>query len=177
MANQYYQFTFGFNPPSLATSFQTQGATAWTPYQEPNYNRGQVRSGGPNNSNNPNGPSGNYLVVNAADTVFINLVGPSNWKLATGTALNVIVSQANSPAQGQGYSPFANASVYYPLTAPMGNDGVTMQCQVPGTIPSSANPGPNNWGRYELTIAFTADDGSGNLYNFADDPEMDVQGS
>jgi hypothetical protein len=174
VANQYYQFTFDFTP-SLTTSFQTQGATGWTTYQEPNYNRGQVRAGGPNNPNNPNGPGGSYLVVNVGDTVFINLVGPQDWKLADETAVNVIVSQANSPAQGQGYSPFANSTVYYALTGSMLSDGVTLQCQVPDTI--QANPGPNNWGRYELTIAFTADDGSGNLHKFGDDPEMDVQGS
>ena len=57
------------------------------------------------------------------------------------------------------------------------NDGVTMQYQIPTAIQSSANPGQGNYGRYELTIAFAAADASGNVYYFADDPEMDVQGS
>ena len=79
MANQCYQFVFSFSPLSLSTSFQTSGVTAWTPYQEPNYTRGQVRVGGPNNSSNPNGPAGSYLVVSHGDNVYINFVGPQNW--------------------------------------------------------------------------------------------------
>jgi hypothetical protein len=177
VANQCYQFAFNFSPPSLATSFQTSGATAWTPYQQPNYARGQVRVGGPNNANNPNGPAGNYLVVSPADNVFINLVGPQGWTVPTGSVLQVIVSQANSPAPSQGYSPFANSAVYYALTGTLMNDNVTRQYQIPTPIQSSANPGPGNYGRYELTIAFAAADASGTVYYFADDPEMDVQGS
>jgi hypothetical protein len=177
MANQVYQFAFNFSPLSLATSFQTSGVTAWAPYQQPNFTRGQLRTGGPNNPNNPNGPSGNYLVVAPGDSVFINLVGPTNWKVPNGMQLQVIVSQADSPAQGQGYSPFTNGYVQYSLNGTMMNDGVTMQYQIPGTIQTSANPGNGNWARFELTVAFSAADASGNVYYFADDPEMDVQGS
>jgi hypothetical protein len=177
MANQVYQFVFSFSPLSLSTSFQTSGVTAWTPYQEPNYTRGQVRVGGPNNPSNPNGPAGSYLVVSPGDNVYINLVGPQGWTVPTGSVLQVIVSQANSPAQSQGYSPFASTYVSYQLTGTLMNDGVTMQYQIPTPIQSNANPGRGNYGRYELTIAFAAADASGNVYYFADDPEMDVQGS
>jgi hypothetical protein len=177
VASQVYQFAFTFSPVSMTTSFQTSGATAWASYQQPNFTRGQFRAGGPNNPNNPNGPSGNYLVVAPGDSVFINLVGPTNWKVPNGMQLQVIVSQADSPAQGQGYSPFANGQVQYSLSGTMMNDGVTMQYQIPGTVQSSANPGQGNWARYELTVAFSAADASGNVYYFADDPEMDVQGS
>jgi hypothetical protein len=177
VASQYYQFAFNFNAPAVATSFQTQGAANWTPYQQPNYTNGQIRTGGPNNPTNPNGPSGNYLVANVGDTVYINLVGPTGWK-AGGTVLQVIVSQANSPGSAQGASPFVNNQVFFGgLTGTLQGDGVTMQYTLPSTIQASANPGGGNYNRYELTIAFTAQDASGNSYNFSDDPEMDVQGS
>jgi hypothetical protein len=87
VANQVYQFTFNFSPIWLRTAFQTSGVTAWTPYQQPNYQRGQNRAGGPNPPNNPNGTSGNYLVANAGDNVFINLVGPQGWKMPSQTYL------------------------------------------------------------------------------------------
>lgn len=175
MANQYYQFGFTFGSSILATSYQTQGAATWTPYQEPDYKNGQIRTGGPNNSNNPSGPAGNYLVVNANDNVFINLQGPSGWQ-ANGTVLNVIVSPANSPGSGQGCSPFANNQVFFSgLTGTLQGDGVTMQYALPA-IPATLNPGQGNYYRYELTIAFTAQDSTGAAYNFSDDPEMDVQG-
>jgi len=176
VANQYYQFAFTFSPQSLTTSFQTQGASSWTQYQEPNFSRGQPRSGGPNH-NNPNGPAGNYLVASSGDTVFIKLIGPSGWQMAPQSKLMVIVSQANWPGQSQGYSPFSNNYVFYPLDAVGGyqSDG-SLNFQL-DTVQPSANPGNGNFNRYELTVAFAAQDGSGNLYYFADDPEMDVQGS
>ena len=175
MANQVYRFTFGFSPVSLRTDFQTSGVTAWQPYQEPSFSPGQVRAGGPGQGNNPN--AGSYLVAAPGDNVFINLVGPTGWKMPQGTQLQVIVSQANSPATGQGFSPFAGGNnVSYQLTAPMLPDGVTMQFQLP-SIPATLTPGAGNYWRYELTIAFTAADSSGNVYYFADDPEMDVLGS
>jgi hypothetical protein len=176
MAYQVYQFTFTFSPLSLTTAFQTSGVTAWTPYEQPNFTRGQLRSGGPNKSN-PNGPSGNYLVAAPGDSVFINLVGPAGWAVPSGSLLQVIVSQAPSPARGQGFSPFANNNVWYALSGTMMSDNVTMQYQIPNAIPSGANPGPGNFARYELTVAFAAADASGNVYYFSDDPEMDVQGS
>jgi hypothetical protein len=109
--------------------------------------------------------------------VYINLVGPTGWK-ASGTVLQVIVSQANSPGSAQGASPFVNNQVFFGgLTGTLQGDGVTMQYTLPSTIQASANPGGGNYNRYELTIAFTAQDASGNSYNFSDDPEMDVQGS
>jgi hypothetical protein len=86
------------------------------------------------------------------------------------------VSQADSPAQGQGFSPFTNSRVFYALTGTMLSDNQTMQFQL-DSVPVAANPGQGNWNRYELTVAFTAQDTSGNLYNFSDDPEMDVQGA
>jgi hypothetical protein len=176
VANRYYQFAFDFGSPNLVTSFQTQGASSWSAYQEPNFTRGQPRTGGPN-PGNPNGPAGNYLVANAGDSVFINLKGPAGWAVPSGSALQVIVSQANSPGHGQGSTPFANGWVYYELTGTMQTDGVTMQYQLPSAIQASANPGQGNFNRYELTVAFAAKDGSNNVYYFADDPEMDVQGS
>jgi hypothetical protein len=176
VANQYYQFAFTFSSPNLVTSFQTQGASSWSSYNEPNFTRGQLRTGGPN-PNNPNGPSGNYLAVNTGDTILINLMGPAGWTMPPNSALQVIVSQANSPGSGQGATPFANGYVYYELTGTMQGDGVTMQFQLPSAIQASANPGHGNYNRYELTVAFAAQDGNGNIYYFADDPEMDVQGS
>ena len=92
----------------------------------------------------------------------------------------MIVSQANSPGQSQGLTPFANGYVYYALPMAGGTllpDGVTRQFQIPGTIQPSANPGQGNFNRYELTVAFSANDASGNTYYYSDDPEMDVQGS
>ena len=179
MANQYYRFTFAFNPVSLTTSFQTEGDSAWTAYQEPNYNNGQVRTGGPNNANNPNGPSGNYLVVGSQDNVFIQLVGPpQGWSmLSSDSQLHVIVSQANSPGSSQGFSPFSGGFVYYPITgAPIG--GGVMQFQIPSVIQATAVPGAGNYNRYELTVAFSVTDTtSGTAYYFGDDPEMDVQGT
>ena len=176
MANQYYQFAFNFTSPTVVTSFQTGGASAWTSYQEPNFTRGQMRSGGPN-PGNPNGPAGNYLVVTAGDAIFINVVGPAGWTVPSGSSLQLIVSQANSPGNGQGNTPFGNNYVYYELTGTMQTDGVTMQYQIPSTIQPGANPGRGNYNRYELTVAFAAADQSGNVHYFADDPEMDVQGS
>jgi hypothetical protein len=176
VANQYYQFAFDFSSSNLVTTFQTQGASSWSAYQEPNFTRGQVRTGGPN-PGNPNGPSGNYLAVNAGDTVFINLKGPAGWTVPANSFLQVIVSQANSPGNGQGPTPFANSYVYYALSGVMQGDGVTMQYQLPSVIQSGANPGQGNYNRYELTIAFAAADANGNVHYYADDPEMDVQGS
>ena len=95
------------------------------PYQEPSFSRGQVRAGGPGQGNNPN--AGSYLVAAPGDNVLINLVGPTGWKMPQGTQLLVIVSQANSPGSGQGFSPFAGGNnVSYQLTAPMMGDGVTV---------------------------------------------------
>ena len=178
MANQYYRFTFAFNPVALTTSFQTEGDSGWTAYQEPNYNNGQVRTGGPNNPNNPNGPSGNYLVVGSQDNVFIQLQGPpEGWSMLTSDSqLHVIVSQANSPGSSQGFSPFSGGFVYYPITgAPIG--GGIMQFQIPSVIQPGAVPSAGNYNRYELTVAFSVADNSGTAYYFGDDPEMDVQGT
>jgi hypothetical protein len=178
VADQFYQFAFNFTSPTVATSYKTRGGSSWTPYQEPNFTHGQLRVGGPNNPNNPNGPSGNYLVANAGDSVFINVTGPAGWTVPAGSAVQVIVSQANSPGTNQGNTPFASNYVYYQLTAgALQPDGVTMQYQIPSTIQASANPGRGNYNRYELTVAFSVADPSGNVYYFADDPEMDVQGS
>jgi hypothetical protein len=177
VANQYYQFAFDFNSPNLVTTFQTQGASSWSAYNEPNFTRGQLRTGGPN-PGNPNSPAGNYLAVGTGDSVFLNLKGPAGWTVPSGSALQVIVSQANSPGSQQGATPFGNGYTYYPLTGgTLLPDGVTMQYQIPSTIQASANPGAGNYNRYELTIAFAAQDASGNLYYYADDPEMDVQGT
>ena len=179
MANQYYQFAFNFSSPTLQTSFQTQGASTWSAYQEPNFTRGVVRAGGPNPSN-PNGPAGDYLVVSSGDTIFINVQGPTGWALTPNSVLQVIVSAANSPGQGQGATPFANGFVYYGL--PMSNgtllpDGVTRQYSIPSTVQPGANPPRGNFNRYELTVAFSANDASGNTYFYSDDPEMDVLGT
>jgi len=179
MANQYYQFAFNFGSPTLVTTFQTQGASSWSAYQEPNFTRGVIRSGGPN-SNNPNGPAGNYLVASSGDSIYINVQGPTGWALVPNSVLNVIVSQANSPGQGQGLTPFANGYTFYPLPMAGGTllpDGVTRQFSIPSPIQSSANPGQGNFNRYEITVAFSANDANGNTYYFSDDPEMDVQGS
>jgi hypothetical protein len=186
LANQTYQFAFSFSPQSLTTSFQQSGGS-WQTFQEPNYNRGVVRAGGPNNPNNPNGPNGNYLVVSAGDTILINLQGPApsngqpSWSLLSGSIVQVIISQANSPGGSQGFSPFSGGTVYYPLNTSQFpgtwlSDNQTYQFQLPSQIPSTANPGQGNYNRYEITIAFAANDSSGTTYYYSDDPEMDVQG-
>ena len=176
VANQQYQFNFTFAQSLTVTFSQSDGA--WQNYQEPNYSNGVARSGGPG----PNG-GGSYLVVQAGDNVYINLVGPSGWISATDPipTLNVIVSAANSPGNNQGYTPFAsNASangVFYSLNngSLQTSDNQTVQYLL-GTIQSTANPGRGKWNRYELTVAFAVTN-NGTTYYFSDDPEMDVQGS
>jgi hypothetical protein len=168
MANQYYQFTLGFNPPSITTQFQQSGSSTWQNYVEPNYSSNSNRSGG------PGGPGqGNYLVVSQNDNVFINLVGPSGWTWPPDTLLQVIISPANSPNSGQGFTPFT--FLFNSLSGSMLADNVTMQFPLPSTI--QATPGKGNWFRYEITIAFRAcAPGSTTPVYFSDDPEMDVMG-
>ena len=168
MANQYYQFTLSFNPPAVTTQFQQSGNSSWQNYVEPNFASNSNRSGG------PGGPGqGNYLVVNQNDNVYINLVGPSGWSWPPNTLLQVIVSPANSPNPGQGFTPFT--FLYNALSGTMLADTVTMQFLLPSTI--QAVPGKGNWFRYEITIAFRAcAPGSSTPVYFSDDPEMDVMG-
>ena len=168
MANQTYQFTFSFNPPAIATAFQ-QAGQAWQNYVEPNFANGANRSGGPGGQG-----QGNYLVVNQNDNIFINLVGPSGWTWPAETNLQVILSPANSPSSGQGFSPFDY--VYTPLSGNMLADNVTMQFQLPFAV--QAAPGRGNYFRYEITIAFRAcpPGSSTTPVYFSDDPEMDVMG-
>jgi hypothetical protein len=187
VANQIYQFAFAFTtPPTLATSFQQSGSS-FQNYQEPNYSHGSVRTGGPNNNNNPNGPSGNYLVVSVGDNLLINIQGPPpvggqcSWQLPAGTAVQIIISQANSPGNSQGFSPFPGGAVYYNVPTAswqLLSDNQTLQYQLPSAIPSAANPGQGNFNRFEVTVAFAASPvGSTTQSWFSDDPEMDVQGT
>ena len=168
MANQTYQFTLSFNPPAVTTQFQ-QAGQSWQTYVEPNYSNGNNRSGGPGGQG-----QGNYLVVNPNDNIFINLVGPSGWTWPADTLLQVIISPANSPNSGQGFTPFT--FLYNALSGTMMTDTVTMQFQLPSTI--QASPGKGNYFRYEITIAFRAcAPGSTTPVYFSDDPEMDVMGA
>jgi hypothetical protein len=168
MANQYFQFTIGFNPPSVSTAFKQAGNNNWQNYVEPNYNSNANRAGGPGGQG-----AGNYLVAGPQDQVYINIVGPQGWSWPADTNLQIIVSPANSPAANQGFTPFS--FLYYPLSGSMLADNVTMQFMLPSTVQPA--PGNNNYYRYELTVAFRAcAPGSTTPVYFSDDPEMDVMG-
>ncbi|MDX1981433.1 MAG: hypothetical protein SFV51_14290 [Bryobacteraceae bacterium] len=150
MATGYYQFTYGSTATTGISIAYSNDGTNWTPY---------------NPSSNPN--QNQVLQVNNGDNVQLNFVGPSGWSV-TGNVTVIVARALQLPAnQAQAYSPFSDGVL---LTRASSNNQASLGAA------SVNNPGQGVMNKYELTVAFSVTNGSSTL-SFAEDPEMDVEGT
>jgi hypothetical protein len=152
-----YRFTFTDSTTSdITVDFTTDGNT-WTPYQEPAFP--------PNASNR-----GQVLALAPGTTVYIYLKGPATWQPYDSNVW-VILARANSAASGQAYSPLASGAVQVSTALQQGTafDSTVYYASL-GALAQTR-------GKFEITIAFSANLSQYGIAYFSEDPEMDVQGA
>jgi hypothetical protein len=157
MATCLYRFTFTSDTNSdLTVDFSSDGGQTYTPYPK------------------------HYLKMNPGDSLSVVLQGPVGWTFPSGSVVQNIISRANGSPSKQAYSPFANGAVYLPVAASAGVSSTggssTIWTGSVGTVVQ--NPGKGNRNKFELTIAFAVIlSGQTTPEYFADDPEMEVEGT